>query len=117
MTNITPMIIIPIPTNLVKPTFHLLGSTLSHYLLQTLSMKRFLSVERFDLGMSEKNEIAVEDIVEGEDIGLKVADWLAEKENIPDGMVEGEVETITEKAVLIDDDWVPKSQVEEAWLR
>ncbi|MEF8832202.1 MAG: hypothetical protein V5A66_01630 [Candidatus Thermoplasmatota archaeon] len=67
--------------------------------------------------MNEKDEIAIEDVGEGENIGLKVADWLAEKENIPNGKIEGEVETITEKAVLIDEEWVPKSQVEEAWLR
>ncbi|MEF8874776.1 MAG: hypothetical protein V5A88_08955 [Candidatus Thermoplasmatota archaeon] len=67
--------------------------------------------------MNEKEEIAIEDVGEGENIGLKVADWLAKKENIPNGIVEGEVESITEKAVLIDEDWIPKSQVEEAWLR
>ncbi|MBS3782344.1 MAG: hypothetical protein KGY68_07050 [Candidatus Thermoplasmatota archaeon] len=66
--------------------------------------------------MSEEDEIDIEDIGKGENIGLKVADWLADKENIPNGIVEGEVERTTEKAVLIDDDWVPKSQVEKAWL-
>jgi len=67
--------------------------------------------------MSEEDEIEIEDVGEGEEIGVKVADWLAEKESIPNGKVEGTVEATTKKAVLIDDDWVPKSQVEKAWLR
>ena len=66
--------------------------------------------------MSEEDEIDIEDVGKGENIKIKVADWLASKENIPNGLIEGEVERTTEKAVLIDDDWVPKSQVEKAWL-
>ncbi|MFW6064915.1 MAG: hypothetical protein ACOC8Y_05005 [Candidatus Natronoplasma sp.] len=66
--------------------------------------------------MSEEDEIDIEDVGKGENIGVEVADWLAEKENIPNGVIKGEVERITEKAVLIDDEWVPKSQVEKAWL-
>ncbi len=67
--------------------------------------------------MEEENEIDIGDVGEGDEIGVEVADWLAEKERIPEGIVEGEVEAITDKAVLIDDAWVPKSQVEKAWLR
>lgn len=67
--------------------------------------------------MDEKDEIKIEDVGEGDEIGVEVADWLAEKENIPKGTVEGEVEAITDKAVLIDENWVPKSQVEKAWLQ
>ncbi len=66
--------------------------------------------------MTEEDEIEIEDVGEGENIRVKVADWLADKENIPNGTIEGEVERTTEKAVLISDDWVPKSQVEKAWL-
>jgi len=66
--------------------------------------------------MSEEDEIDIEDVGKGENIKVKVADWLANKENIPNGVIEGEVERTTEKAVLIDDDWVPKSQVEKAWF-
>lgn len=67
--------------------------------------------------MEEKEEIEIEDVGEGEKIGVEVANWLAEKEDIPKGTLEGEVEAITDKAVLIDEDWVPKSQVEKAWLQ
>lgn len=67
--------------------------------------------------MSEKDEISIEEVGEGDKIGIKVADWLAEKEAIPEGEVEGEVEATTKKAVLIDETWIPKSQVEIAWLR
>ncbi|MFW6040655.1 MAG: hypothetical protein ACOC85_02350 [Thermoplasmatota archaeon] len=66
--------------------------------------------------MSEENEISIEDVGKGEDIGVKVADWLAEKNRIPEGIVEGTVEAVTKKAVLIDDNWIPKSQVEKTWL-
>ncbi len=65
----------------------------------------------------EEDDIAIEDVGEGDEIGVEVADWLAEKEAIPEGTVEGEVETTTEKAVLIDETWIPKSQVEETWLQ
>lgn len=84
--------------------------------MNPLIPKTFLSVERFRLSMSEEDEIDIEDVGKGENIGVEVADWLAEKENIPNGVIKGEVERITEKAVLIDDEWVPKSQVEKAWL-
>lgn len=84
--------------------------------MNPLIPKTFLSVERFRLSMSEEDEIDIEDVGKGENIGVEVADWLAEKENIPNGIIKGEVERITEKAVLIDDEWVPKSQVEKAWL-
>ena len=66
--------------------------------------------------MSEDDEISIEDVGKGEEIGVKVADWLAEKNRIPEGIVEGTVEAVTKKAVLIDDYWVPKSQVEKTWL-
>ncbi len=66
--------------------------------------------------MSEEDEVSIEDVGKGEQIGVKVADWLADKNRIPDGIIEGTVEATTKKAVLIDDDWIPKSQVEKTWL-
>ncbi|GEM_PF-3037098 len=65
--------------------------------------------------MSEEDEISVEDVGKGEEIAVKVADWLAEKKRIPEGVLKGTVEATTEKAILIGDDWIPKSQVEKAW--
>ncbi|MEF8874225.1 MAG: hypothetical protein V5A88_06085 [Candidatus Thermoplasmatota archaeon] len=65
----------------------------------------------------EEDEIDIEDIGEGDEIGVEVADWLAKKEGIPEGVVEGKVETTTKKAVLIGETWVPKSQVEKTWLQ
>lgn len=66
--------------------------------------------------MSEEDEISIDDVGEGEEIGVKVADWLADKNRIPEGIVEGTVEAVTKKAVLINEGWIPKSQVEETWL-
>ncbi len=65
--------------------------------------------------MNEENEISIEDVGKGDKIKIKVADWLAEKKRLAEGMLEGTVEASTEKAVLINDDWIPKSQVEKAW--
>lgn len=66
--------------------------------------------------MSEEDEISIEDIGEGEEIGVKVADWLAREKGIPEGILEGKVEAVTKKAVMIKEGWIPKSQVEETWL-
>ncbi len=66
--------------------------------------------------MSEESEILIGDVGEGEEIGVKVDDWLAEKKGFYEGKVEGTVEAVTKKAVLIDEEWIPKSQVEETWL-
>lgn len=66
--------------------------------------------------MSEESEIVIEDVAKDEEVGLKVADWLGKKKNLPNGKIEGKVEATTEKAVLIDEEWIPKSQVEETWL-
>ena len=63
----------------------------------------------------EKEEIDIDGVGKGEEIGVKVADWLADKNRIPGGVVEGTVEAVTEKAVLVNDEWIPKSQVEKAW--
>ncbi len=65
--------------------------------------------------MSEENEVSIEDVGKGDEIKVKVADWLAEKKRLPEGMLTGTVEAATEKAVLIDEDWIPKSQVEKIW--
>ncbi|MFO8109154.1 MAG: hypothetical protein R6U17_01330 [Thermoplasmata archaeon] len=66
--------------------------------------------------MGKEDEVKIEEVGKGEEIGVKVADWLAEKNRIPEGVVEGTVEAVTEKAILVNDDWIPKSQVEKAWL-
>lgn len=66
--------------------------------------------------MTEEDEIDIQDVVEDEEIGVKVADWLAQKKRLPEGILEGAVEATTKKAVLIGETWIPKSQVEEAWL-
>ncbi len=63
----------------------------------------------------DENEISIEDVGKGDKIKIKVADWLSEKKRLPEGILEGTVEAATEKAVLIDDDWIPKSQVEKTW--
>lgn len=84
--------------------------------LSPLLDERFISIEGLRPLMSEEDEIVVGDVGEGEEIGLKVADWLGKKKNFPEGIVEGEVEAVTEKAVLIGEDWIPKSQVEDTWL-
>ncbi len=65
--------------------------------------------------MSEEKEISIEEVGKGDKIKVKVADWLGEKKRLPEGILEGTVEASTEKAVLIDDDWIPKSQIEKTW--
>lgn len=86
------------------------------FLFSSIRDERFISIEGLRPLMSEDNEIVVGDVGEGEEIGLKVADWLGKKKNFPEGIVEGEVEAVTDKAVLIGEDWIPKSQVEDTWL-
>ncbi len=66
--------------------------------------------------MGKEDEVKIEDVGKGDEIGVQLPDWLAEKNRIPHGVLEGEVEAVTEKAVLIGDDWVPKSQVEKSWM-
>lgn len=66
--------------------------------------------------MSEEEETSINDVGKGENIRVKLADWLADKKGIPNGLVEGEVERVTEKAILLNNDWLPKSQIEKAWL-
>ncbi len=66
--------------------------------------------------MTEEDEIDIQDVAEDEEIGVKVADWLAQKKRLPEGILEGTVEATTKKAVLIGETWIPKSQVEETWL-
>ena len=65
--------------------------------------------------MSEDNEIPIEEIDKGLEVKIKIADWFADKKRIPD-TVEGEVEASTKKAVLIKEEWIPKSLIEKAWL-
>lgn len=66
--------------------------------------------------MSEEEEITVDDVSKGIEIGIELPDWLASKKRCVDNKIEGEVEAITDKAILIDDEWIPKSQVEKVWL-
>lgn len=66
--------------------------------------------------MSEEKEISIEDVGKGDEIKVKIAEWLAEKKGVPEGMLTGTVEAATEKAVLIDEAWIPKSQVEKVWI-
>ncbi len=66
--------------------------------------------------MSEEKEISIEDIGKGDNVKIKVADWLAEKKGLPGGVLEGTVEVTTPKAVLIDEQWIPKSQIEKTWF-
>lgn len=66
--------------------------------------------------MSEEEEITVDDVDKGIEIGVELPDWLAQKKRLVDGKMEGEVEAVTDKAILIGEEWVPKSQVEKVWL-
>ncbi len=66
--------------------------------------------------MGKDDEIQIQEVGKGDEIGVQLPNWLAEKKRIPNGVLEGTVEATTGKAVLIGDDWVPKSQVEKAWL-
>ncbi len=66
--------------------------------------------------MTEDNEIPVEEIDKGLEVKIKIADWFAEKKRLPNSTIEGEVETATDKAVLIKEEWIPKSLIEKAYL-
>ncbi|MFW5898818.1 MAG: hypothetical protein ACOCT7_03060 [Candidatus Saliniplasma sp.] len=66
--------------------------------------------------MSRDDEIDINDVGKGEEIGVEVVEWLGEKKGFPNNILTGTVEATTKKAVLIDEEWVPKSQVEKAWL-
>ena len=66
--------------------------------------------------MSEEEEITVDDVSKGIEIGVELPDWLAQKKRLADGKMEGEVEAVTDKAILIGEEWIPKSQVEKVWL-
>ena len=66
--------------------------------------------------MSEENEIPIEEVDKGLEVKIKIADWFADKKRIPNSTIEGEVEAATKKAVLIKEEWIPKSLIEKAWL-
>lgn len=65
--------------------------------------------------MSDDNEIPVAEIDKGLEVKIEIADWFADKKRIP-GTIEGEVETATDKAILIKEEWIPKSLIEKANL-
>ncbi|MFW6196312.1 MAG: hypothetical protein ACOC5D_03150 [Thermoplasmatota archaeon] len=65
--------------------------------------------------MSDENEIPVEEIDKGLEVKIKIAEWFADKKRIS-STIEGEVETATDKAVLIKEEWIPKSLIEKAYL-
>ncbi|MFP4051252.1 MAG: hypothetical protein ACLFVB_05880 [Thermoplasmata archaeon] len=65
--------------------------------------------------MSDENEIPVEEIDKGLEVKIKISDWFADKKRIS-STIEGEVETATDKAVLIKEEWIPKSLIEKAYL-
>ncbi len=64
----------------------------------------------------EENEIPVEEIDKGLEIRIEIADWFAQKKRLPGNTIEGEVEASTDKAVLIKEEWIPKSLIEKAYL-
>ncbi len=66
--------------------------------------------------MGRDDEIDISDVGKGEEIGVEVEDWLASKKGFPKGILTGTVEATTKKAVLIDEEWIPKSQVLRTWL-
>ena len=64
----------------------------------------------------DENEIPVEEIDKGLEVKVQIADWFAQKKRLPKSTIEGEVEASTDKALLIKEEWIPKSLIEKAYL-